>query len=98
MPFGCWWFLNNPSLVAEITRERIEMLGASFIAQHSDACILEQLIYKWRHSRQVIAESLCQAYEQLLRSGRAVTRSEIVRDVTLLFSENFRQFAAVGKE
>jgi hypothetical protein len=27
MPFGCWWFLNNPSLVEEITRERIEMLG-----------------------------------------------------------------------
>ena len=22
MPFGCWWFLNNPSIVSEITRER----------------------------------------------------------------------------
>ena len=21
MPFGCWWFLNNPSIVEEITRE-----------------------------------------------------------------------------
>src|SRR6266849_5799231 len=31
MPFGCWWFLNNPSIVEEITRERIEMLGTSFI-------------------------------------------------------------------
>ena len=20
MPFGCWWFLNNPSLIDEITR------------------------------------------------------------------------------
>ena len=19
MPFGCWWFLNNPSIIAEIT-------------------------------------------------------------------------------
>jgi hypothetical protein len=25
--FGCWWFLNNPSLIEEITRMRIELLG-----------------------------------------------------------------------
>ena len=37
MPFGCWWFLNNPSIVQEITRERIEMLGTSFIPEHPDA-------------------------------------------------------------
>ena len=92
MPFGCWWFLNNPSLVEEITRERIEMLGTSFIPQHSDARILEQLIYKWRHSRSVIAECLCEAYEKLLASGRAVTREEIVRDVALMFSGNFRKW------
>ncbi|HYW72297.1 MAG TPA: hypothetical protein VE961_14770, partial [Pyrinomonadaceae bacterium] len=24
MPFGCWWFVNNPSIVSEITRERLE--------------------------------------------------------------------------
>src|SRR5260370_21262602 len=47
MPFGCWWFLNNPSIVEEITRERIEMLGTSFIPQHSDARALDQVIYKW---------------------------------------------------
>ncbi len=29
MIFGCWWFLNNPSIVEEITRERIELLGLS---------------------------------------------------------------------
>ncbi|MBV9928427.1 MAG: glucuronate isomerase, partial [Acidobacteria bacterium] len=45
MPFGCWWFLNNPSIIKEITAERLELLGASFVAQHSDARILEQLIY-----------------------------------------------------
>ena len=46
LPFGCWWFLNNPSLVEEITRMRLEMLGMSFIPQHSDARVLEQVIYK----------------------------------------------------
>ena len=92
MPFGCWWFLNNPSIISEITRERLELLGTSFIPQHSDARILEQLIYKWRHSRDVIAESLCESYERLLRSGRAVTRQEIERDVTRMLRGNFLQW------
>ena len=92
MPFGCWWFLNNPSIISEITRERLELLGTSFIPQHSDARILEQLIYKWRHSRAIIAEALCGTYQQLLQSGRAVTRLEIERDVTRMFSGNFREW------
>src|ERR1043166_7713197 len=44
MPFGCWWFLNNPSIISEVTRERLELLGTSFIPQHSDARVLEQLV------------------------------------------------------
>jgi hypothetical protein len=89
MPFGCWWFLNNPSIVSEITRERFELLGQSFIPQHSDARVLEQLIYKWKHARRQIAAVLCDSYEQLLHNGRAVTREEISRDVNRLFSGNF---------
>ncbi|HZB44105.1 MAG TPA: hypothetical protein VE360_02620 [Pyrinomonadaceae bacterium] len=96
MPFGCWWFLNNPSTVSEITTERLELLGTSFIPQHSDARILEQLIYKWRHSRRRIAGALSAAYERLLESGRAVTRAEIERDVARMFSGNFRAWAAFG--
>lgn len=92
MPFGCWWFLNNPSIVSEITRERLELLGTSFIPQHSDARVLEQLIYKWKHSRRVIAEALFEAYEQLLSAGRAVTQREIERDVMRMFSGNFREW------
>jgi len=89
MPFGCWWFLNNPSIVSEITRERFELLGPSFIPQHSDARVLEQLIYKWRHARKEIAGALYDSYARLLDSGRAVTSEEISRDVRRLFSENF---------
>jgi hypothetical protein len=92
MPFGCWWFLNNPSIISEITRERLELLGTSFIPQHSDARILEQLIYKWQHSRDVIAECLCESYERLLQSGRPVNRQEIERDVMRMFSGNFREW------
>lgn len=91
MPFGCWWFLNNPSIVSEITRERIELLGQSFIPQHSDARVLEQLVYKWKHARKEIAAALCDSYEQLLLSGRAVTSAEISRDVNRLFNGNFSE-------
>ncbi len=92
MPFGCWWFLNNPSIIEEITRQRLELLGTSFIPQHSDARVFEQLIYKWRHSRRVVEKTLSEAYQQLLLDGRAVTRTEISRDVRRMFSENFRTF------
>lgn len=93
MPFGCWWFLNNPSIVQEITRERVEMLGASFIAQHSDARVLEQLIYKWRNTRRTLAEVLSQTYRLAWEDGRRVTRKDIERDVDRLFRSNFEMFA-----
>jgi hypothetical protein len=92
MPFGCWWFLNNPSIVEEITRERIELLGTSFIAQHSDARVLEQVIYKWRNTRATMAPILTQSYQLLLREGRSVTRDNIQRDVKRLFRSNFTRW------
>lgn len=94
MPFGCWWFLNNGSMIAEITRERFEMLGTSFIPQHSDARILDQLVYKWDHSRRSIADALFESYNGLRRDGRTVTKAEIERDVAKLFSGNFREWVA----
>ena len=92
MPFGCWWFLNNPSIVDEITRERIEMLGPSFIPQHSDARVLEQLIYKWKHSREIITSALAESYERLFDDGFPVTSDMIERDVARLMSGNFDRF------
>ncbi|MGD0114106.1 MAG: glucuronate isomerase [Armatimonadota bacterium] len=92
MPFGCWWFLNNPSLVDEITRMRLELLGLSFIPQHSDARILDQLIYKWTHSRRIIADALYDKYLDVMATGWTLTESEIVRDVEKLFGGNFRSF------
>jgi hypothetical protein len=95
MPFGCWWFLNNPSIVREITDERTEMLGTSFIPQHSDARILDQIIYKWKHSRHTIAASLTDSYAALARNGWQANSAQIERDVKRLFQENFRNFAGV---
>jgi hypothetical protein len=91
LPFGCWWFMNNPSIVEEITRERLEMLGTSFIPQHSDARILEQLIYKWRNTRRTLAPILTRAYQTLAEDGRVVTRDHVRRDVEQLFRGNFER-------
>jgi hypothetical protein len=93
MPFGCWWFLNNPSIVEEITRERIEMLGMSFIPQHSDARVLEQLIYKWRNTRRTLAPILTNSYRLLAEDGGVVTRAHIRRDMQRLFRGNFESFS-----
>jgi hypothetical protein len=92
MPFGCWWFLNNPSVVEEITRERLEMIGTSFIPQHSDARVLEQVIYKWRNTRRTMAPIFANMYRLLTEDGRPVTRANIKQDITRMFRRNFERF------
>jgi hypothetical protein len=92
MVFGCWWFVNNPSLIDEITRMRLELLGTSFIPQHSDARVLDQLVYKWDHSRRIIGAVLADKYTDLAATGWRVTRSQIQRDARLLLADNFREF------
>jgi hypothetical protein len=98
MIFGCWWFLNNPSLVDEITRMRIELLGPSFIPQHSDARILEQLIYKWDHSRELIGSVLADKYVDLAVVGWKPTETEIRRDVKLMFHDNLANFLGAAPQ
>jgi hypothetical protein len=95
MPFGCWWFLNNPSIVEEITAERLELLGSTMIPQHSDARILDQLIYKWAHARRTISGALCASYSRLVADGYPLTRKQIDRDVAKLFSGNFRRWVGL---
>jgi hypothetical protein len=95
MPFGCWWFLNNPSIVEEITRERIELLGTSFIPQHSDARVLEQVIYKWHNTRRTLAPILANAYQLLLADGAEINRQRIQRDVNRLFRTNFQKWTGL---
>ncbi len=95
MLFGCWWFMNNPSIVREITAERLELLGTSFIPQHSDARVLDQLIYKWNHSRELIGEILVEKYEDLRRTGWEVGEEDVIRDVRNLLGDNFKRFVGI---
>lgn len=90
--FGCWWFLNNPSLIDEITRMRLELLGLSMTPQHSDARVLDQVIYKWSHSRSIIADVLVEKYYDLMATGWIISEDEIRRDVEDLFGGAFWRF------
>lgn len=94
MVFGCWWFLNNPSLIEEITRIRMELLGTSFIPQHSDARVLDQLLYKWDHSRAIIAKVLTDKFDDLRQTGRIPTTDQVQRTVKDFLQGNFQRFLA----
>ena len=91
--FGCWWFLNNPSLIEEMARMRIELLGTSVVPQHSDARVLEQVVYKWDHSRQIIGRVLADKYVDLARTGWHVSEAELRRDIAGFLGGNFLTFA-----
>jgi hypothetical protein len=94
MIFGCWWFLNNPSLIEEMTRMRMELLGPTFIPQHSDARVLDQLIYKWDHSRKIIGKVLTDKFEEMRQTGRIPTEELVKKTVKDFVSENFQRFLA----
>jgi hypothetical protein len=90
--FGCWWFTNVPQIIDEMTRMRLELIGLSLTPQHSDARVLDQIIYKWDHTREIIANVLAEKYQDLAKTGWQVTREEIRRDVRSLFGGEFQRF------
>jgi len=92
--FGCWWFCNDPSIIDEMTRQRLELLGTAFTCQHSDARVLDQLIYKWSHTRKIVADVLADKYADLHDAGWRPTEEEVRRDVRAIFGGSFAEFLA----
>ncbi|ETW04070.1 hypothetical protein H310_04447 [Aphanomyces invadans] len=90
--YGCWWYCNNPSIMQEMTRMRLELVGTGFTAQHSDARVLDQLVYKWHHFRTVLRDVLAPLYTQLHRHGWSVTARDVERDVALLLGHGYELF------
>lgn len=91
-PFGCWWFTNIPTLMDEITNLRLELLGLSFTPQHSDARILDQLLYKWTHFKESLILTLGEKYAATEISGWKFTDEEIHRDLKYLMDGGFEAF------
>ncbi|MDX6152249.1 glucuronate isomerase [Marinococcus sp. PL1-022] len=97
MLFGCWWFLNTPQLIEEITTMRMDQLGLHFIPQHSDCRVFEQLLYKWSHFRQTFSPILAQRYQRLENQGVIITKETIQNDVEQLFQGNFINFTNLSR-
>lgn len=97
LPFGCWWFLNNPVIIEDMTRMRMEMLGFSFIPQHSDSRVIDQLIYKWQHSKRIMHKILVDKYSDLTDAGWIPTRKEIQRDINGWLGQTFWDFIGRAK-
>ncbi len=90
--FGCWWFCNNPSIIDEMTRQRIELLNTTVTANHSDARVLDQLMYKWTHTRKIVGDVLVEKYTDQFATGWRPTTDEIKRDVRNLLGGSFEYF------
>ena len=68
------------------------MLGWGFTAQHSDARVIEQLIYKWSHSKSIIADILIDKYNNLLQSGWSLDYDEVSCDIQKIFCGSYESF------
>lgn len=86
--FGCWWFSNQPSLIRETLAMRLDLLGSGFIPQHSDARVTCQLLYKWRHFREILADTMTARYRTLMAAGWPVTADAVRRDLRALLYGN----------
>jgi len=92
LPFGCWWFLNSPLFIEELTRLRLEWLGSSMMPQHSDARVLDQIIYKWAHTKTVLARVLTEKYGEIEQTGWRISDDELQREIAGLLGGTFWRF------
>lgn len=90
--FGCWWFTNVPHIIEDMTRMRLELIGLSVTPQHSDARVMDQVIYKWRHTRRILARVLAEKYADVAETGWEVTDADIQRDAQDLLGGAFARF------
>jgi len=71
---------------------RVELLGFAFTAQHSDARVLEHLIYKWDHARVVIADVLVENFSKLVETGWEPNEIQIKREVERVLGGAYNEF------
>ena len=92
--WGSWWFSALPSVAAEGTAMRMEMLGVEFTFCASSAKLHDQLIYKWKNSRALLTATLTSKYSDVAERGWRVSRGDIRRDVQRLLGGAFEDFLA----
>jgi hypothetical protein len=95
--FGNWWFLNNDIFINEITRMRMNLLGNVFIPQHSDARVLEHLVYKWRHTNQLFKDILFDYFKFLFDIGYELSRENIENSIDNFYNGEVRKLIEENK-
>jgi glucuronate isomerase len=93
--FGFWWFMNQPTIIKQILKMRIDMLGFSFIPQHSDARVSDQLIYKWNHFKKILHPILLEYYQDLLDKNFPISENILQRDINNLLSGNAKDYLGI---
>lgn len=93
--FGFWWFMNQPTIIKQILKMRIDMLGFSFIPQHSDARVSDQLIYKWNHFKKILHPILLEYYKDLLDKNFPISENILQRDINNLLSGNAKNYLGI---
>ena len=93
--FGFWWFMNQPTIIKQILKMRIDMLGFSFIPQHSDARVSDQLIYKWSHFKKILHPILLEYYQDLLDKNFPISEAVLQRDINNLLSGNAKNYLGI---
>ena len=93
--FGFWWFMNQPTIIKQILKMRIDMLGFSFIPQHSDARVSDQLIYKWNHFKNILHPILLEYYQDLLDKNFPISENILQRDINNLLSGNAKNYLGI---
>ena len=72
------------------------MLGFSFIPQHSDSRVSDQLIYKWNHFKKILYQVLLEYYHGLIDKNFPISETIIQRDIHNLFSRNAKIFLGIN--
>ena len=93
--FGFWWFMNQPSIIEPVLKMRMDLLGLSFIPQHSDARITDQLIYKWSHFKEILSSVMIENYEHLIKKNYPLSKEIINRDLNNLLINNAKTFLGI---
>lgn len=84
---GFWWFNNNESVIENVLKQRFELLGDNFILQHSDARIIDQLVYKWLDFKSTYIKVMVEKYHKLLSLGYKIKASDLEKKINFHFEE-----------
>ena len=85
--FGFWWFNNNKSIVNSLFQQRLELLGDNFVFQHSDARVLDQLIYKWIDFKNIYVDVMAKKYNDLIRLGFKIDPGQLQKKTNFHFCD-----------